>query len=300
MSLLNEAIIDAKNLQNLAIANAKTAIEETFQPTIQRLVSSKIAEEEGEEEELEMPEDDFDTPAVGFGDTEEEDEFASEEELDFSDEELDEINEYLGESDDVEFEDEEELTEEELEFSDEELDEIFEEEEFDVEKDDEDFSDEELDEINEYLGESDDMEFEDEEDIAPVAENKMIKRKLRRTEEKLREALQANMTLKRAINEVNLLNAKLMYTTKIVGEFELDQKQKMKVLEAFDRANTVQEVKSKFLDMKSLLNGRKTAAKSKVTEVAGASRPVAQTKKQQLDEGIVRAQVLAGLRKAYE
>ena len=47
--LLKEAIADAKQLKQTAIANAKLSLEESFQPHIQNMFSSKLAEMEKEE-----------------------------------------------------------------------------------------------------------------------------------------------------------------------------------------------------------------------------------------------------------
>ena len=55
--LLKEAIADAKAVKEMAIANAKAALEEAFTPQLQSMLSAKLQEME-EEEELDE---------VGFG-----------------------------------------------------------------------------------------------------------------------------------------------------------------------------------------------------------------------------------------
>ena len=52
----------------------------------------------------------------------------------------------------------------------------------------------------------------------------------------LGEAYDTVSHLKSVINEVNLLNAKLLYTNKLFRNFDLNEGQKMKVIENFDRA----------------------------------------------------------------
>jgi hypothetical protein len=66
------------------------------------------------------------------------------------------------------------------------------------------------------------------------------------TEEKLEEAYNTVKKLKSIINEVNLLNAKLLYTNKLFRNYELSENQKMKVIENFDRATNTREVKLVF------------------------------------------------------
>ena len=45
------------------------------------------------------------------------------------------------------------------------------------------------------------------------------------------------------LNEVNLLNAKLLYTNKLFKKFELSEDQKLKVVESFDLTKNVREAK---------------------------------------------------------
>ena len=51
--------------------------------------------------------------------------------------------------------------------------------------------------------------------------------------EELAEAYATVKTLKSELNEINLLNAKLLYTNKIFKSKNLTETQKVKVLEAF-------------------------------------------------------------------
>ena len=64
--------------------------------------------------------------------------------------------------------------------------------------------------------------------------------------EKLKEAYSTINSLRYTINEVNLLNAKLLYTNKLFRNFELSENQKMTVIENFDRAGNTREVKLVF------------------------------------------------------
>ena len=64
--------------------------------------------------------------------------------------------------------------------------------------------------------------------------------------EELAEAYATVETLRSELNEINLLNAKLLYTNKIFKSKNLTETQKVKVLEAFDKAASVKEAKLVF------------------------------------------------------
>ena len=64
--------------------------------------------------------------------------------------------------------------------------------------------------------------------------------------EELSDALAAINELKTELNEVNLLNAKLLYTNKIFKAKNLTESKKVKVLKAFDNAKDVQHAKTIF------------------------------------------------------
>ena len=49
--------------------------------------------------------------------------------------------------------------------------------------------------------------------------------------------------LKDKLHEVNILNAKLLFTNKLFKEFALDNNQKLKVVETFDRTQSTREIK---------------------------------------------------------
>jgi len=62
-------------------------------------------------------------------------------------------------------------------------------------------------------------------------------------EKELAEYRQAVQLLRGKLHEVNLLNAKLLYTNKIFRKEGLTNEQKVMVVENFDRATTVREIK---------------------------------------------------------
>jgi hypothetical protein len=94
----------------------------------------------------------------------------------------------------------------------------------------------------------------------------------------LEEAYRTVRHLKSVINEVNLLNAKLLYTNKLFRNFELNESQKMKVIENFDRAATTREAKLVFSTLAESFKKPAMGKKKVVKESKSyASRPVRTT-----------------------
>ena len=61
--LLKEAIADAKAVRETALANAKIALEETFRPRLQNMISARLAEEEGMDDDMDDMDDEEEMPA---------------------------------------------------------------------------------------------------------------------------------------------------------------------------------------------------------------------------------------------
>lgn len=111
--------------------------------------------------------------------------------------------------------------------------------------------------------------------------------------------------LRGKLNEVNLLNAKLLYTNKIFRKEGLTNEQKVTILESFDRAVNVREVKMVYTTLvEAMTVAAKTVSKgrtvsSKVVTEGLASKPTKSTapKKEILEENTVakRLQQLAGI-----
>ena len=106
--------------------------------------------------------------------------------------------------------------------------------------------------------------------------------------EDLKEAYDTIHSLRHTINEVNLLNAKLLYTNKLFRNFELNENQKMKVIENFDRAGTTREVKLVFSTLAESFNvpvkKRKMVKESYASKPSGTTAPSKKTK-QIINEG---------------
>jgi hypothetical protein len=62
-------------------------------------------------------------------------------------------------------------------------------------------------------------------------------------EKELNEAYKTIRSLQKTINEVNLLNAKLLFANKLFRAHNMTNEQKVKVIETLDRTNSVREVK---------------------------------------------------------
>ena len=381
-NLLKEAIADAKAVRETALANAKIALEEAFTPKLQRMLSAKLAQEDGEpeaaededleeqadteepmedtsdlpaeesgdeayeddgvedgmsedevEEDDDMEEEMGDTSAMGEGEEEwEEDEIPAEE-----DEEPIEQDEVPAEEDEEAYEDDEldlEAIIRELEADAEEDEEPVEEqsdssdigeddnvvepaEGDDEEKDETDDSssapgaenedDEVVDDLEEQAdGEEaeedeepldlesiikeleDEMEDEEaEEDEEPAEES--AKAKLAKVNADLAEHRKVVRYLSSKLHEVNLLNAKLLYTNKLFRAHSLKENQKLRVIETFDRAKNLREVKLVFTTMAESF-GSTPGKKRRMTESV-ASRPTASTKPSR--KVITEGQVLA-------
>lgn len=117
--------------------------------------------------------------------------------------------------------------------------------------------------------------------------------------DELDEAYSTIKTLRSDLNEVNLLNAKLLYTNKIFKARNLTESQKVKVLSTFDRATTVKEVKLVFESLNTTISTSTNTTKAPIKESMGfASRTSATVKQNQTietDAVIARMKKLAGL-----
>jgi hypothetical protein len=106
------------------------------------------------------------------------------------------------------------------------------------------------------------------------------------------------------LDQINLLNAKLLYTNRIFRQEGLTNEQKVRILESFDRAVNVREVKMVYTTLVETLtvaakSFKSRATSSKVVTEGLASKRTASTapKKEILEENTVakRLQLLAGI-----
>ena len=146
-----------------------------------------------------------------------------------------------------------------------------------------------LDEILREMGYGD----EPAEEEAPVAategeesgeELDALKAELKSVQSELGEAISVIKSLKGTINEVNLLNAKLLYVNKLFRSFNLTNEQKSKVVETLDRTKNVREVKLVFSTIAESFkfgNGATKKVTAKLTE-SYASKPAQSTAPKQI------------------
>ena len=133
-------------------------------------------------------------------------------------------------------------------------------------------------------------------DVVKAKLMSLMKEELEETTE-LQEAMSTIATLRSELNEVNLLNAKLLYVNKLFKAKNLNEAQKVKVINAFDRAETVREAKNVFDTLNESLNTEK--AKSQIKEsLSFASKSAGVSDRQPIMEGndfVARMQKLAGI-----
>ena len=303
--LLKEAIADAKAVKEVAITNAKAALEEAFTPHLKEMFEKKMMDMEKDEEEVK-------TEAMEADDDKELEELLRE--LEGSEDEVYEAEESEEEAEEAE-EDAEEAEEDAEDAEEEEID-LEEMTEEDLKKFIEEVVDEmieagELEAGHEGMEDETGMEMEPEmgpeeapeEEEMPMEEAKDDKKeeedteKMRAMESELAEAINTINVLKSELNEINLLNSKLLYTNKIFKAKNLTESQKVKVLTAFDKAETVKEAK---LVYETLQEGLEKANKKElVRENKGfASKAIGVSPKQpvvETNDMVNRFKKLAGL-----
>lgn len=279
--LLKEAIADAKAVRETALANAKLALEEAFAPRIQSMISSHLQQEADEEM---MDEEDDDMTAMGDSEAPAEEEVPMEddsEEMSMEPAPAPVEEPAMEEEDDMDLEEiirELESSEDETMSEEDEMDEysMSEEEAMEEEPMSEGDDEEEID-IQEVIRA---LREEDEEEKVEEGEEEKEEMK-----NELAEAYNVIKFLRSKINEVNLLNAKLLYSNKLFRTYSLNESQKLKVIENFDRAQNLREVKLLYTALAENFTGTKN---KKVVKESFASKPVASTKpaaKTVLNEG---------------
>jgi len=331
-NILKEAIADAKAVREVALANAKAALEEAFTPKLQSMLSAKLSEtlnEEDEdikeEEELDEMVDMDEEDTIDEADTDEKD---TVDEMAMYDE--DDVEENLDEEIDLE----EILSE--LELDEDDSEDTMEEGkgkdldgDGDVDSDDylkakdnaikknmkkentEDFDlDILLEEIN-NLGEGHcaegmymtkeghcmEMKMYDEGHCAEgmymtkeghcmemkmneVEEEEEVKEAVNPLADELEETKAALETVRTELNEVNLLNSKLLYVNRIFKANNLNEAQKLRVVETLDNASNVKEAKLIYETIKdtfTISKENKTTPKKSIRENFGMASKAAGT-----------------------
>jgi len=323
-NILKEAIADAKAVREVALANAKAALEEAFTPKLQSMLSAKLSEELDEDmydedmDEMDMEEMDMDEMMTYDEDEDMEVEMDMDEMMNY-DEDMDEdMYEEKGEEDsmDEEIDLEEILNELELEEGDEEEGEEMEEavgypnhraDQVQKVKHDADDINQGLNEtfdLNSLLKEINDLDEQcapqpnrnmapmqnqkptyDEllqivmgmnEDSKDVMETKGCGCTKENTE--INETKAALTAVRDELNEVNLLNSKLLYVNRIFKANNLSEGQKLRVVETLDNASNIKEAKLIYETIKdtfTISKKKKTTPKKSIRENFGMASKAA-------------------------
>lgn len=129
--------------------------------------------------------------------------------------------------------------------------------------------------VKEIEGEMGDEEEEEEKEKFNFENLKKENVQLRKA---LKEHRDVVVYLRDRLNEINLLNAKLLYSNKLFRSNSLNESQKLRVVEAIDRANTIREVKLVYATLAENFKTKgKPLTESKKT-VTSASKVVKSTK----------------------
>ena len=335
-NLLKEAIADAKAVRATALANAKAALEEAFQPKLEAMLAEKLKNEIADSSDISNPDPTNDNDGMPLT----VDRYVDESQMEITDDELNEIlAELEGELDEAGQVDPnvpvapapapvdpmaqapapvapapfDPMAQAPAPVAPAPVDPMAQA----TAPVAEDMQGDEIVDLQELLDSLNDDESEGEEITEGEEEDdeeKEVDEKIE--DEKVSESLQAELNeamstvqyLRDQLNEVNLLNAKLLYTNKLFNRFNLDQKQKLKVVETFDLSKSIREVKLSYtiLSESYSLGGsvvKKTNTTAKTITEGLASKPVASTapKKDLIVENsnvmASRFQKLAGIKK---
>ena len=192
-------------------------------------------------------------------------------ELEMGMEDEEEVSEEEDMDSEEEMHEEDEVSDEEEEAIEDEMDSH--EEEFHGEDSEEEMDDEiDLEEILREMGYGDDEEVE--ESYAEEETNEEVTT----LQNELEEAYATVKSLQSTINEVNLLNAKLLYANRLFRSYNLTNEQKGKVVENLDRTSSVREVKLVYATLAESMNfsGTEKKVKRKIAESV-SSKPIAST-----------------------
>ena len=142
-------------------------------------------------------------------------------------------------------------------------------------------------------------EEEVEEEVEEVNEEVVEEEKVEDNKE-LNEALNTIETLQKELNEVNILNAKLLYVNKIFKANNLTESQKVNIIAAFDKAETVKEVKLVFETVSEnvVTSKKENVSESKIKGMASKATGTTAKKPEVINEvsdAVRRMQQLAGI-----
>jgi len=328
-NILDEAVANATRISNAAMSNARTQLTEAFSTNLKVAVTEGMRDALSEEKD--QPGDyhakpekkgfigdrdgQSDESLNGIGDGPAKLEASvyegdDEDEMDFDDVGSEDGDEEV--LDDEEYYDDEEDFGDELEFDDNPSDEF---EDDVMEMDDEDMSDGDDDDVeididvdaeaddNDEDGVNDEDDDEDEDVFEVIemdgeeeemdslkSENSKLKKENRQYNKALR-------YLTHKLDEVNLFNARLAYSTKLMRKVALTTEEKTKVVQRFDECESIKEVKRAYQMMNEVWS-KNTSRKQRVrknVQTVSTIKEGRETRNEQLNETAARWKELAGI-----
>jgi hypothetical protein len=131
--------------------------------------------------------------------------------------------------------------------------------------------------------------------------------RLKETRLKLNKSAVLNTTLKegfelltKKINDVNVLNSRLLYTNKILGNSSLNERQKKQIAESISKAKSVEEAKTIYETLQrsaDVVTERKTAPKSLTEAINRSPSAFLPRVNTSVDPNVDRWQRIAGIKK---
>ena len=271
-SMLEQAIVDAETLKEAALKSAESTIIEKYSAEVEKAVNSLLEQEEvmappvpmsipGEEPLEEEVEEQYESiPNAHY----QKEEIGEDQEVDID---LDKLAEELQKEIGEELQEEAEETEETLEEDEETLEE---EEEIDLTEEQlasliekltglpepvpsgqaGGASNKALDRENADIALAHETIEEDEDLEETKNENKKLKESVNKLKKDKKTLFEQNkkyknllVQVREKLEEVNLSNAKLLYTNRVLGSTSLNERQKIKIVEALSKAGSVEESK---------------------------------------------------------
>ena len=288
-TLLEQAIVDAEALKEAAIKNAEAAIIEKYSSEVRDAVNSLLEQEEDTLEEEESPAleevpfavEEGDEPVMVRLDLEALERALSEEEepVEESHEDLaDTLEEEIEEA--LETEGEETDLDEEIELDEEILDAIAEELKVDVGIPDQGLggrstpTDRNLEGQKVTLAALKDDELAEEHEALQKAreETGMYVNQVNELKQDNSNLQKTILHLKQRLEEVNLSNARLLYTNRVLNSPSLNERQKTRIVESISNADSVEEAKVIYETLQSAV-GQKTKSSTPQSLREAVERP---------------------------
>ena len=283
-TLLEQAIVDAEALKEAAIKNAEAAIIEKYSSEVKDAVNSLLEQEEetlGEEEESPVMEEvpyaveEGDEPIMVRLDLEALERALSEEEepVEESHEDLaDTLEEEIEEA--LETEGEETDLDEEIELDEEILDAIAEELKVDLGIPDQGLggrstpTDRNLEGQKVTLAALKDDELAEEHDAIQKAreETGMYVNQVNELKQDNSNLQKTILHLKQRLEEVNLSNARLLYTNRVLNSPSLNERQKTRIVESISNADSVEEAKVIYETLQSAVGDKTKSSPQSLRE----------------------------------